>query len=557
MYNTNSYNNQPLPIMVLDCKKNILYTNIAFKQVFGTVKNFDRFSQRFFFNVCLLNSENIENHNPIMFALKSKENFFAQTSYQTNKNEYLNFDITSYQDKENTIILFNDTTFKKKYNSVLKDFLSIKKDYTELLNENKKYSEIQQKAQTQAIKMALLNRFTNQIRESVDINKVITSALKELSSLLGGFKAYFAENEGFKYKIKITYPSKYSYEEGKVISFDDSVNKSITSRTVHISYCLKEYNESSERFKTNTDRIILPIYHQSRLLGILIVLSYQKINLSYDDDVLKSITAQLSSAIVQASLFEQINEQNIQLEETLKELKETQLQLINSEKMASLGQLIAGVAHEINTPLASISSNNSILEKLIKKIPQTDDTSTIIDTLKEVNNIDKEAIKRISKIVVSLKQFVRLDEAELQLANINKELDLTLDLIRHETKNKIEIKKEYGNIKEIKCYPNMLNQVFMNLLMNACHSITDKGIITITTESDTKNLTIKIKDTGCGIKELDKEKIFLAGYTSKGVGVGTGLGLAISKKIIEKHHGQITFNSELGKGTEFIVTIPY
>ena len=405
--------------------------------------------------------------------------------------------------------------------------------------------------------MALLNRFNNQIRESVDLDKIIISALKELSTLLGGFKAYYASSTADKYKIEITCPEKYQSEKDKLISFDNSVNKSIASRNAHISFCLKDYNENPETFQTQTDRIVLPIFHQSNLLGVLVVLSYQKINLAPDDDVLKAISTQLSNAIVQASLFVQINEQNKKLEETLKELQETQLQLINSEKMASLGQLVAGVAHEINTPIASINSNNSIMEKLIEKISPDGTNTNILDMIKDLNNIDKEAIKRISKIVVSLKQFVRLDEAELQNANINKELDLTLDLIRHETKNKVEIEKNYGEIREIKCYPNMLNQVFMNLLVNACQSIETKGVITITTIDEGEYLTIKIKDTGCGIKETDKEKIFQAGYTSKGVGVGTGLGLAITKKIIEKHNGKISYTSIPDQGTEFTVKIPY
>ena len=557
MQNIKFFDNQTTPVIVLDYNKEVIYTNNSFKRMFGVIKNIERFASRFFFDICLLDSENIGKQNPITFAVESKESFFAQTTYQINKNEYLNFDVHSYTTQKIIVITFTDTTAQNRYNSLLQNLMELKEDYTELLKENHKYSEIQQKAQSQAIKMALLNRFANIIRESVDINKIINSALRELSTLLGGFKAYFATNEQLNYKIKTVTPSKYSNEIDRIISFDDDITRTITSKNPHVSRCLKEYNESTERFKTNTYRIIIPIFHQSNLLGIIVVLSYQNISLTHDEDILKAISLQLANALVQASLFEQINEQNIQLEETLKELKETQIQLINSEKMASLGQLIAGVAHEINTPLASINSNNSIIEKLIKKLEQSIENPTLTDTFKEINSLDKEAIKRISKIVMSLKQFVRLDEAELQSADINKEIDLTLDLMRHETKNKIEIIKNYGNIREIKCYPNMLNQVFMNLLMNACQSIEHKGIITITTIDNKTDLLIKISDTGCGINPEHKDKIFQAGFTSKGVGVGTGLGLAITKKIVEKHNGTIDFKSETGKGTEFFVTIPY
>ena len=154
-----------------------------------------------------------------------------------------------------------------------------------------------------------------------------------------------------------------------------------------------------------------------------------------------------------------------------------------------------------------------------------------------------------------MKKFVRLDEAELQEADINSEIDLTLELLRHETKNRINIVKNYGDIPKIKCYPNMLNQVFTNILVNACQAIEGTGTIEITTFVDDKNLIIKIKDDGVGISPDKIDKIFTAGFTTKGVGVGTGLGLAISSKIIEKHGGKITVNSEQGVGTCFVITI--
>ena len=142
----------------------------------------------------------------------------------------------------------------------------------------------------------------------------------------------------------------------------------------------------------------------------------------------------------------------------------------------------------------------------------------------------------------------------MQEADINKEIDLTLDLIRHETKNRIEIVKNYGKLPPVKCYPNMLNQVFMNILVNATHAIKGTGTISIDTKYKNKNLIVKIKDTGCGIKE--PQKIFDPGYTTKGVGVGTGLGLAISQKIIEKHKGKIDVKTKINKGSEFCITIP-
>ncbi len=190
--------------------------------------------------------------------------------------------------------------------------------------------------------------------------------------------------------------------------------------------------------------------------------------------------------------------------------------------------------------------------KVIKKIENVE----IKKMLEEINGIDNEAIQRINHLVISLKKFVRLDEAELQEADINRELDVTLDLIRHETKNKIEIIKNYSKLPLIKCYPNLLNQVFMNILLNACQSIENKGKIILSTKVSENKLTVSIKDTGKGIKQEDLHKIFTVGYTTKGIGIGTGLGLAISAKIINKHEGEIHVDSEIEQGTNFIISIP-
>ena len=225
--------------------------------------------------------------------------------------------------------------------------------------------------------------------------------------------------------------------------------------------------------------------------------------------------------------------------------------------MASIGQLVSGVAHEINTPLASISSNNDLINRILAN--KNNLSLEQIEILRELNNIDIEAAQRISNIVKSLKRFVRLDEAEFQKADINKEIDLTLKLLTHELGNNIEIIKNYSAIPEVMCSVNMLNQVFMNLLVNACHSIKQKkqkGIIVITTMADEKFLTVKIKDNGTGIPSEIQSKIFNAGFTTKKIGIGTGLGLSISKKIVELHKGSISFVSKQNEGTEFTVSIP-
>ena len=364
--------------------------------------------------------------------------------------------------------------------------------------------------------------------------------------MFGAFRAYYAEYCNSDFIVKESTSKK---NINNIISFDKVVNDFIKKRKVSCMTCRKEYNEA-EPFKENVQRIVMPIYHLNQLIGVIVLSTKQKVKLDDTIEVLEGVSSQLGNAIIQAELYKKNEQMVIDLTKALKELKETQLQLINSAKMASLGQLVAGVAHEINTPLASIKSNNEITKKLLKQVKDNE----LKELLTETNNIDTEAIGRINLLVVSLRKYVRLDEAELQEADINKEIDLTLELLRHETKNRIEIVKNYGTLPPIKCYPNMLNQVFTNILQNAIHAIKEKGTISIDTNFKKKKLTVKIKDNGCGIKEPNK--IFDLGYTTKGVGVGTGLGLAISQKIIEKHKGKIDVKTKINKGSEFCITIP-
>ncbi len=535
-------------VIIVNDKKEVVFKNNLFRRTFPDFVSLKKFSHKLDYNVYALESSDVFSlHSPILQALESKEDFFAHVFYQSNDNSYLYYDMTVSKNGKYNIIVFTDVTSEIECENLKKENDSMQQYISSLESENKSISKIKQQAQSQAMKLLLLNNISNIIRGSIDTSKIINSAIKELSGLFAAFRAYYAvySKEMNAYIINKSITKK---DIGCKITFDEKTEKNINSGKVFLTSCLKEYTEAKP-FKELVQRVILPIYNRDSKLGIIVLLTKQKTKLNDTLEVLDGISAQLGSAIIQAELYEKDARMVKELTKTLKELRETQLQLINSEKMASLGQLVAGVAHEINTPLASIKSNNEIASKLINK--NKDGNSEL---LSEILEIDKEAIERINELVISLRKFVRLDEAELQEADINKELDLTLNLIRHETKNRINVVKNFGKLPPIKCYPNMLNQVFMNILVNAVHAIKDSGTITIDTDYKSKKLEVKIRDTGCGIKE--PEKIFFAGYTTKGVGVGTGLGLAISQKIIEKHNGNIKVKTKLGKGSEFTITIP-
>lgn len=273
---------------------------------------------------------------------------------------------------------------------------------------------------------------------------------------------------------------------------------------------------------------------------------------------------------IEAQLVEYTKSLESQYEEKKRQLEESQTQLIQTEKMAALGNLVAGVAHEINTPLGSVNSNNDVIELSFRRMseylaalpPAVDDRRPEPD-LAEVREIVAEAIRtnriaceRIVKIVRSLRSFVRLDEAERKKVNIHDGIESTLLLVAHELKRRITVEKDFGQVREIECYPNQLNQVFMNMLVNAAQSIDSEGVIRIRTWEEADTLRISITDSGRGIPAEIREKIFDPGFTTKKPGLGTGLGLSICQKIIEKHGGRIDVVSEIGRGTTFTIILP-
>lgn len=257
------------------------------------------------------------------------------------------------------------------------------------------------------------------------------------------------------------------------------------------------------------------------------------------------------------------------VDERTRELRERQTQLVQSEKMASLGQLVAGVAHEINSPIGALKSNNDLFARSMTKIANflfaqgmpdiiRDDEhlKKMFSSMNALHEVNTEAVARIVRIVDSLRSFARLDRAEMDLVDIHDGLESTLTLVHHTFKNRIEVVKKFGRLPRINCYPNQINQVFMNLLVNAGHAIKDKGTVTITTTMSDDMMMIEIRDTGEGIRPEHLKRVFDPGFTTKGAGVGTGLGLSIVHQIIADHGGKIEVESESGKGTAFKICLP-
>ena len=558
------YHNLKEPIIIYDTIQGTFYQNKACQNVFNIktnsndIKNLKKIGYKFHFDFCILNGDITK--TPFDEAVESKLSYVTYGMYQKTENKFLYFVIKAFSIKKYRIIYFYDCTKDLECEKIFEENEKLK-------IQNQEFSNINSKAQNQAVKMALLNRILTSLSKTLDITTLIKTTLKELSIIFGANKLYYAKkiNEN-EFEVEFNYPENKKPND-KILYFGNKILDTIQNNQPNIMMSLKDHDKSKTPMKTSLNRIIMPIYKRGELFSVIVIFTSKKNITEEERELLVSISMQVSNAILSASLFMEVNKQKEELQKTLNELKETQLQLINSEKMASLGQLIASVAHEINTPLASISANNEILYKLTNSIKENID-SDLFETFEDINGIDKEAIKRITNLVHSLKRFVRLDETVKQSADINKELDLTLEILRHKTKKGVQIVKEYGEIEEIDCYPNMLNQVFLNILMNAIQSIEKEktenpetvGKIIISTIKKDDFLEIKITDNGFGIKEADKKKIFTAGFTTKKVGEGTGLGLAICKKIIEKHEGKITFTSKQlksgEKATSFIILLP-
>jgi two-component system, NtrC family, sensor kinase len=272
--------------------------------------------------------------------------------------------------------------------------------------------------------------------------------------------------------------------------------------------------------------------------------------------------ASLEIAEARAILSERLVQVNLDLQEANRKLKKTQAQLIQNEKMASLGQLVAGIAHEINNPLAFVVNNLFIVESGLDSLrPEMEPHLSELSRGKLRKARARlgemgEGLDRVKELVLNLRTFSRLDEGEFKTVDVADTISAVLLLFKHKMTGRIHVEKHYGPRRTLYCYGGRLSQVLTNLISNAVDAIAGKGTIVITTSHTPESFLISVRDSGAGITEAIRTKIFDPFFTTKPIGQGTGLGLAISYGIVHDHDGSIEVQSEEGNGTEFIVKIP-
>ena len=460
---------------------------------------------------------------------------------------------------------------------------------------------------------ALLFRLASQIRKSLDLDTILGTAVNEIRGLLQidlcQYLWFFSHPT--QPSLMVTHEAKASptlrskLAETIPQKLAPLANKIQNLQIMRVDDVAEDTNLDAEA-KTLlsslgiTSALLLPLETpHARQRGAIICThgSGQRPWSDNEVDLLQAVVDQVAIAIDQAEVYAQsraaalaAQTQTNQLEQAMTELKQTEARLIQSEKMSGLGQMVAGIAHEINNPVNFISGNlthtNTYISDLLDLIelyqkhypnphPEIEqqaeevDLEFLIDDLPKLLNSMQVGADRIRQIVLSLRNFSRLDEADMKPVDIHEGIDSTLLILHNRLKASpnhagIELIKEYGKLPLVDCYPSQLNQVFMNIISNAIDAVESgeakppQPTIRILTEmsDDGKTVIIRIADNGSGMPSDVLKRLFDPFFTTKPVGKGTGLGLSISYQIIEKHHGILRCESELGKGAEFVIEIP-
>jgi signal transduction histidine kinase len=320
-------------------------------------------------------------------------------------------------------------------------------------------------------------------------------------------------------------------------------------------------------FDTLEVELLVPILFGVDLLGVIGVgrkLSGDRLGVD-DRQLLRTLANQSSIAIENAKAFDEIAKLNetleARVEERTHELQKTQEQLLQSEKMRSLGQLVAGVAHEINNPIGFVHANLQLLqeymERWLRARERGEDAQALQEAIAKLLARSREGTERVKKIVQDLRTFSRMDSAEVSEADLNEEIERTLTLMEPRFKDGIAVIRDFDvALPRVRCLAGQLNQVFMNLLMNSCDALEGRGTIKLRSRRIKSGVRLEFADDGPGIPADVQSRIFEPFFTTKPVGQGTGLGLSLSHGIIERHGGRMLVSSTQGEGATFIIELP-